>query len=171
MLNSLHELVDAIDSNNHVTGSLPRSESYAKKISHRIVHVMLVDGSKIYLVRRAMTVRYLPGFYCSSAGGHVLSGETSAQAAEREAFEEIGLEGPHQLIEEFFFEHEFKVHVSLYIKEFNRTRDLLNLNPSEVMSGEFLSVDEISNLDPLLMHPQLVPCLEKTIAYLKDSAL
>ena len=160
---SQNELIDIIDENNIVIGVIPRSLSYERGISHRIVHVMVIDKNKIYLVQRADSVRYLPGFFCTSAGGHVLAGETSEAAALRELEEEIGLHGPLDLFREFFFEHEFKVHVSLFIKRFQSDSDRIVLNPSEVKCGNFYSKDETQDLDRRLFHPQLTPCLKMVL--------
>jgi 8-oxo-dGTP pyrophosphatase MutT (NUDIX family) len=158
MLNE--EWVDVIDRENRVIGQAPRALSYLKRLSHRIVHVMVVSDQCIYLVKRAEGVRYLAGFYCSSAGGHVHAGETSQAAALREMKEEIGLSGPLRLVSKFFFTHEFDVHVSLYVKEFRADHEQFVLNPAEVASGRFYSFDEIANLNRELFHPQMIPCLE-----------
>lgn len=160
------EILDVIDDSNNVIGKVSKLDSYRLKIPHRVVHVMVLKGEKIYLVRRAMGVRYLPGYYCSSAGGHVQAGEDVALAAQRELEEEIGLMGPLQHLESFFFVHDFKVHVDLYIKHFDLQVDKFVLNSDEVMSGQFYSLKEIKSLDQSLFHPQMVPCLTRTAALL-----
>lgn len=167
MLNREIEIIDAIDDRNKVIFRMTKEESYKNKISHRIVHIMVHDAEKIYIPKRSLNVRYLPGYFCSSAGGHVQAGETSEQAALRELSEEIGLSGPIQHVEDFFFIHEFKVHVSLYLKKYNQDKDFILLDPLEVDSGYFYTLKQISQLDKTQFHPQLAPCLEKIERFLK----
>lgn len=155
------ELLDAIDPNNNVIGQVTKEEAYRNKISHRIVHVMVISNGKVFIPRRSMKVRYLPGYYCTSAGGHVRAGETSLQGALRELEEEIGLAGPVELVKDFFYEHEFRVHTSLYIKRYHPAYDRIRLDPEEVMSGEFLSLEEIKKLNPREFHPQLQSCIQE----------
>lgn len=157
---STAEQIDAIDLNNQVVGVVTKGEAYANAISHRIVHVMVSDGNKFFVPRRSLNVRYLPGHFCTSAGGHVQSGESAEQGALRELKEEIGLNGPIEFVAEYFFTHDFPVHTSVFIKKYDPKIDRLELNPEEVLSGNFLSLDEIAKLDVTQMHPQLIACLE-----------
>ena len=89
------------------------------------------------------------------------TGENSQTAAIRELFEEIGLSGPLQHFIDFDFYHEFRIHISLFIRKFDSTQDKIVLNPEEVSSGRFYTWDEIRRLDISLCHPQMLACLEK----------
>lgn len=156
---STYELIDAIDANNNVIGQVTKAESYKRRISHRIVHVMVCCANKVFIPRRSLRVGYLPGHYCSSAGGHVRSGETPEEGALRELKEEIGLDGPIHFVQESFFTHEFKVHSTLFIKRFDPLTERMKLNEEEVLSGEFYSLDEFARLDQTRFHPQLASCV------------
>lgn len=68
--------IDILDENNEVTGKATKAELYQQKLKHRIVHVLLVKERKLFIQQRSEKVSYLPGFYCTFAGGHVESGET-----------------------------------------------------------------------------------------------
>ncbi|RYZ91937.1 MAG: NUDIX domain-containing protein [Proteobacteria bacterium] len=165
---STEEFVDVLNDNNEVFRSVPRSQSYAQKLPHQIVHVLVFDGTKLLVVRRSLSVRYLPGFYCTSAGGHVSSGESVESAAEREMFEEIGLKGPINFVETFDFHHDFRVRVSLYIKYLDLSVEALTLNPLEAAEGFFLSEKEFEDLDILHCHPQLHLCARKAFDHIKE---
>lgn len=154
------ERLDAIDEANNVIGCVTKKMAYELCISHRIVHVLVVRGDEVLVARRALSVRYLPGRYCTSAGGHVTSSEDVRSAALRELREEIGLDGPLNLLNEFFFTHEFKVHVSLFVKDYVTGVDCIQADPQEVMSTEFMKIEEALKLPDSECHPQLRCCLE-----------
>ncbi len=61
---------------------------------HISVHVVLTDGAgRLLIQRRALEKKDWPGIWdIAAAAGSVLAGETSSQAAERELFEELGLQ-------------------------------------------------------------------------------
>ena len=89
----MNEYLDVVDDSDCVIGKATRKEVYEKKLTHRIVHVLVINpiNSKIYIQKRADSVSYLPGHYSTSAGGHVLSGESYDQAVARELNEELGI--------------------------------------------------------------------------------
>lgn len=160
------EMLDAIDAENKVIGQMTKEQAYKNRISHRVVHVMVLWNDRVFIPRRSLTVRYLPGYFCSSAGGHVSAGETSRQGALRELQEEIGLGGPIQLLSEFFFDHDFPVHTSVFLKIFDPVCDRIILNPEEVLSGAYYTLSEIAQLDSRHFHPQLNVCIEAIRKYL-----
>lgn len=57
-------------------------------------YLLLLSGSKVLLQRRAGT-GYMDGHWVAGAAGHVEPGETAADAAVREAREELGIGVPH----------------------------------------------------------------------------
>jgi isopentenyldiphosphate isomerase len=99
------EMVDIVDDNDEVIGNTFKQEVYLKGLSNRIVHVFVVhpDSGEIFIQKRSASIRYLPNFYCTSAGGHVSSGEEYKAAAARELEEELGLTGDIQLVEKFIY--------------------------------------------------------------------
>ncbi len=84
------ELLDVLTPDGEPTGlQKPRSEIHRDGSWHNSVHVWLVDGDSILLQKRADTKESYPGLYDASAAGHVRAGETLAEAAVRETFEEL----------------------------------------------------------------------------------
>mgnify|MGYP001595037963 FL=1 len=100
----------------------------------------------------------MPGYYCTSAGGHVQSGETYQQAAERELKEEIGLSIPIQKATELqFISDGHKRFIELFIVF---AEDGFNFTDGEVASGEFINFDKAKNIIEKgeKIHPQLNIC-------------
>ena len=89
----MEEILDVINAKNVVIAQVTQEEVYNRKLNHRIVHIFVIHPSedRVYLQKRSESKSFLPGYYCTSAGGHVKSGESYLEAAKRELYEEIGL--------------------------------------------------------------------------------
>ncbi len=86
------EILDVVNENDEVIGSAPYSEIYSAKRSHRICHLFIFnDAGEMALQLRSKTKSFLPGYWSTAVGGHVLSGETYEIAIMRESMEEIGV--------------------------------------------------------------------------------
>lgn len=88
------EMLDVVDMTDSVVGETPRKGVHNTNNLHRSVHIFLVslDG-KIWLEKRGMNTDTYPGYYSSSAAGHVRKGESYMEGAVRESIEELGIEG------------------------------------------------------------------------------
>jgi 16S rRNA (adenine1518-N6/adenine1519-N6)-dimethyltransferase len=88
------EMVDVVDNDDRVVGKAPRKGIHKTDLMHRSVHIFLFDPEgRIWLERRADNTDTFPDHYSSSAAGHVSHGESYLQGAEREALEELGIDG------------------------------------------------------------------------------
>src|SRR3989338_3488382 len=113
---------------------------------------------KIYLQERSRMVPYLPGCYCTSAGGHVGSGESFEQAAQRELQEELGIQTFIRKIHSFIYaQDEQKRFIELFIAFHDGP---FYFKDGEVESGQFFSFEEAQNLIEKgeKIHPQLNAC-------------
>jgi len=154
------EILDIVDASDKVIGSAESKEVYDKKLPHRIVHVFVVHPKTkaIYFQRRSEKKSYLPGFYCTSAGGHVRSGESYEQAAKRELGEELGLNVPVKKVHRTNFVldgHDRFIELFVAFAEGG-----IKFTDGEVAGGEFLSMNDASNLIEKgeKVHPQLDVC-------------
>lgn len=155
------EYLDILDDEGNSIGNASQKEVYEKKYSHRIVHILVINTKtrEVYLQRRAETKSFLPGYYCTSAGGHVHAGETYEQAAEREMYEEIGLKSSLQKVHRFIFESNgHKRFIVLFV---TAATEGFDFKDGEVSAGRFYSLDEAVALSDKgeKIHPQLDPCL------------
>lgn len=80
------------DDDGAIIGPVPRKLVHGNPgLVHRSVHVMVVGGGKLLLQKRSARKDTQPGKWDTSVGGHVGYGQSYAEAAAREAEEELGL--------------------------------------------------------------------------------
>lgn len=86
------ELLDHVDADDVVIGTVARAVAHRDGIPHRAVHVIVwnPDG-RILLQKRAADKASFPGFWDTSVGGHVGAGEGYLPTALRECAEELGI--------------------------------------------------------------------------------
>jgi 8-oxo-dGTP pyrophosphatase MutT (NUDIX family) len=158
MNDSTFEEIDVIDLDNVTCGKVTKAELYDRRLPHRIVHVFTISGEQVFIQKRGDHVSYLPGHYCTSAGGHVQAGEHPDDAALRELNEELGLYGPIEKICEFWFDGVCRTRIYLYVK-LTGPLDKMRYSEREVAGGISISLHGQECLDESLCHPQLLPCL------------
>ena len=88
------EIIDIVNEKNEVVGAAPRKGIHNTKLMHRSIHMFLLNpDGRIWLEKRALTTDTFPGYYNSSAAGHISQGESYLEGAQREVVEELGIEG------------------------------------------------------------------------------
>jgi len=89
------ELWDIYDIDRQKTGKLCRrvdGKALADQDYHLVVHICLFNPQgQLLIQRRQLDKAGYPGLWDVTAAGSALAGETSAQAAARELFEEMGI--------------------------------------------------------------------------------
>ncbi len=92
MSNHAEEWFDVVDENDRPIGQKLRSEVHRLKLRHRAVHMFVqrADGA-LLIHKRTASKEEFPDVWTSSSCGHVNSGESYAEAAERELMEELGI--------------------------------------------------------------------------------
>jgi len=136
------EILEIVDSNNRVIGTAGRSEIHKRQFMHRSVHVFLFNSAgELFLQKRAQTKDEFPGYYDSSAAGHVNSGESYHEAAERELKEELGIEAPLEKVAELPASQENGWE---FVTFYSAIADnAVKINHDEIEEGGFYSLREI----------------------------
>lgn len=90
-----NEFFDVVDDTDRVLGRMRRDDVHRFRLRHRAAHVLVVNRlGEIFVQRRSAHKECAPGLWDTSAAGHVHSGESYADCAQRELAEEIGLTAP-----------------------------------------------------------------------------
>ncbi|MFJ5232001.1 NUDIX hydrolase [Kitasatospora sp. NPDC088391] len=90
----LDEILDVVDEHDRVLRTAPRSEVYRDGLIHRCVFILVRDPrGRIFTHRRSPAKTFAPNAYDCFVGGVVGAGESYADAAVREAEEELGVTG------------------------------------------------------------------------------
>ncbi|WP_406181636.1 NUDIX domain-containing protein [Streptomyces sp. NBC_01006] len=106
-MSAADEVLDVVDRDDRVTGRAPRGEVYADGLLHRCVFVQARDAlGRIFVHRRTASKLVFPSAYDMFVGGVVGAGESYAEAALREAEEELGVAGLAQPVPLFKFLYE-----------------------------------------------------------------
>lgn len=86
------EILDVLDENGKIIGKASIDECHEKGHWHRSCHVIITNSKgKVLLQKRSSGMKQYPGFWTSSASGHVSAGESYEAAAQRELIEEVGI--------------------------------------------------------------------------------
>jgi isopentenyl-diphosphate delta-isomerase len=93
-MNEEQEVLDLVDDNDKIIGTILRTETYTKKIkNYRVVHGFLRNAvGQLWIPRRTPSKVLFPNGLDYSVAGHVESGESYEEALRREAAEELNLD-------------------------------------------------------------------------------
>ncbi len=102
------ELFDLVDEKDNVIGVTDKPTAHSTKQLHRVAAVYVFnDKAELYV----QVHKGSGGLYDHSVGGHVSQGETYAEAAHREADEELGIKQPLQQLATFYSDEGVYLHM------------------------------------------------------------
>ncbi|MFA6392030.1 MAG: NUDIX domain-containing protein [Patescibacteria group bacterium] len=156
------EYLDVVNEKDEVIGKASKEDIYKKSLSHRIVHVLVFNGAgEMALQLRGKDVYYCPSHWCTSAGGHVKSGESYETAARRELKEECGIDTEIEFMYQdiYFHKETLKKFLSIFKAVYNEPLVMRN---EEVERIEFFSIDKIKQMITAgeKVHPELAFIIE-----------
>ncbi|MBN2067510.1 MAG: NUDIX domain-containing protein [Candidatus Diapherotrites archaeon] len=157
------EFLPVVDENDSVVGKVLRDECHKKGLLHRSVHIFIFNSKgDLLLQMRSKKMDLYPGFFTSSASGHVSYGETYQEAAEKELAEELGADIKLELFGKYNISSEWDNHfVSLFV---GHSDGPFNPDASEVEFVKFCPIPEIKRLmEKEKFSPNFKACFENYI--------
>ena len=156
--------MDIVDEKNNVIGNAPNTLIYEKKLNHRIVHVLIFnDKGEMAIQKRSKTKRFLPGYWCTTVGGHVKANEEYIDAAKRETLEESGVEPEIEFISTYKFPDDRGMTKFLGVFKANHNGPLIP-DGKEVEAIEFFSKQQLQEmLNKEKFSPELVFLLDEVL--------
>ncbi len=142
------ELWDIYDKNRTLTGrTMERGSQFAKGDYHLVIHVCIFNSKNELLIqKRQPWKKGWPNMWDITVGGSALAGETSAEAAERETFEEIGYKIDLSAERPFFTVNLKRGFDDYYLVERDIDINGLCLQYEEVQCVKWAGKDEIMQL-------------------------
>ena len=112
---------------------------------HRSIHILVFNSNnQIFLQKRSNTKDENPGFWDSSSAGHVDSGETYDECAERELWEELRIKGTLKLLAKIQACNEtYHEHVQVYVCKTNAP---ITINQKEISEGKYFDWATLPNI-------------------------
>jgi len=99
------ELLDIVDEHDNIIGKDTKENKYKNNLISRNVILFVLDGkNNLIITKRASHKKTYPNLYDVSACGNVRSGEHPDKAAQRELFEELGVNCGLQFVGKLFLE-------------------------------------------------------------------
>ena len=152
----VEEIVSIVDCANRVVGELPRPQMRRQGEMYRVTHILVFNAAGEILVQRRTDGKdQYPGLLDLAAGGVVLAGESYEQSAARELEEELGVSAPLTAHFDLWFEDAVGATPKRsWGRVFTCTHDgPFSLQASEVVSAEFMPVEDALALDAEMVTP------------------
>lgn len=125
-------------------GVVPRAEMRARRLRHRAVYLLVVDGDRLLVHRRAEHKDLWPGRWDVAAGGVVAAGEDWDDAARRELREELGIDAePRHVADGAWDGEECKVLGRVYVVEHPGP---FTFDDGEVVEARFVTPEELERM-------------------------
>ena len=157
------ELLDIVDENDKVIGTASQEEALSKKLRRRMVHVLMFDKQgRLALQMRGKDCSFCPHHWSTSVGGHVQSGESYEQAANREFKEELGVINALSFFSKDYFIS--KTGLQMFLVTYKTIFEgPFELEEGKVDKVEYFTIEEIRNMidNNEKFHPELLFLLKK----------
>lgn len=139
------ELFDVVDEQDQVLEQLPRSVVHSRRLLHRAANVFVFNShDELLLQYRSATKDEYPHCYTSSASGHLSAGEDYAESAQREMWEEIGIDTPLERLEKFPGTPQNAYEHTVLFRTYSNGP--FTFDPNEIERGDFFELNSIDQM-------------------------
>jgi len=134
-----------VDKHDQVIGKATRRKIHEKNLMHRSIHVLVFNSyNQIFLQKRSDSKDENPGYWDTSAAGHVDSGETYDECAKRELWEELRIkESLQYFVKIQACSETYNEHVQVYLC---KTDASIVINKKEISEGKYFDWLTLPNL-------------------------
>ena len=159
------EMLDIVDRDDNIIARAEKKEAQSKHLRRRIVHVLVFnEKGEMLLQLRGKKCAYLPGYWATSAGGHVISRETYEEAAKRELKEELGIDINLKFMGKDIYTDINRPGLEMFLATYKTTYEgPFELEKGKVDRIEFFSIKKIKQMaeNGGKFHPELLFLLKK----------
>lgn len=144
----MQEQVILVDVDDNPQGLMEKMEAHQKGVLHRAFSIFLFNSKQeLMLQQRAFSKYHTPGLWTNTCCSHPRHGESLEAATKRRLKEEMGMQC--EIKRAFSFLYKADVGQGLTEHEFDHvfighTDELPKINPKEVASWKYASMDELS---------------------------
>ncbi len=136
----MDENLDIIGQDEEVIDHASKAEIHYKHLLHKAVHILIIDSlGRIYCRNRTPEQSAAYG-WTSSAGAHVLSGQSFDQTAKKALQETLGINCPLTLMGKIRIKSETENEL---VAVYTGYSDQVKLNPGPGQTGQFLTVEDL----------------------------
>lgn len=145
---SIMELWDLYDKDRVKSDiTVARGDSFPNNLYRIIIHVAVIDSKGRMLIQQRQPFKHgWPNLWDMTTGGHVVSGETSSQGAQRELKEELGINIDFTDIRPSFTVNFSTGFDDIYIIRKDIDLSTLKLQYEEVQAAKWATLDEIMQM-------------------------
>lgn len=151
------ENVILVNEQDQQIGLMPKLEAHEKAVLHRAFSIFILnDKNEIMLQQRAAHKYHSPLLWTNTCCSHQREGETNIEAGRRRLSEEMGFTA--ELKDLFHFIYKAPFDNGLTEHELDHVligyyNDAPQINPDEVESWKWMSIDDVKN--DMALHPEI----------------
>lgn len=164
----MSQLMNLVDEQDKIIGQENIEKIHQKGFLHRAVHIFIVNSSgRLFCRQRSAKKKIYPGYWSTSVGAHVLSGQTYDPVAKQSLKKDLGINCKLVLIGKARVHDQYENEISAtYVGYSDKT---MKLNPQQIEGGKFLTIQEIKRLTKRKnVTPHLAHSLEMYLQYTKS---
>jgi len=161
----MNKKIDVVNEQGEIVTRSSIEEVHKKGLLHKSVHIFIIDSQgRLFCRQISLKKRVYSGWWSTSVGAHVLSGQTCDQVAQESLLHNLGINCKLRSIGKIRVHDQYENEISeTYIGFSDKP---MSLNKKEIEDGKFLTVN---NIKELIKQENVTPHLVKSLEiYLRN---